>query len=867
MSRKRKKRSKKWYGSILLSAILISLIGGIAVYAVLDNNDSESVQSVKVSDSEIESSTLVIGSHLIHINGLTDELYAIAMESASEFNQNGIYYKSELAGGAWFEISNATSIADITTSGTPVDKSVIEALEFTHKTGADGITTDLRTQTTVSVFNIPDPYNLQTMEELEPLRIQYQILQEKEEQTDSDKTYLSIIGALFEKELEDDTTKALDETLSSLESYKNNLSSRGKPTNWKEETEGVMASVDAERRILVLTKLGKALDILECQANGVPYEEEEEEGEEGDSEEDSEEGDSEEGSDSEEGEAEDTTGLEVNTEIVAAIGDCIQNVQDSINAYRAKCLSATGETTADQMEYQYSQELISKASDNDTEGCDGAMEKLCALRNILDGTIENQTTELDTLTSQLISMSYQKYMADLSAGESPEYQTARADGMPQSVLTQYLTQQKAGANADRLEYQSMLEAAFLRMDNGAAQIYVLQLIDGVPAMNQSVVGDAASAYLRETVQEHLEWLRSKYGDLVKNGADSTQMEKLEQKKEDLENQYRDALDKNDLALANRIRAEMDAVQKDMDSLMASLTDILNSPYSSETDKAKARAELGNSNTAALLSDMAGNLASEIRSGDGEEEDLKNQLAALSAAAQLNPDAGLAALDQVKDALDQSTGMTSDLAKEMQNDLAEAKENVAQYAGEGLSDATLSSLMEDVLNRVFGTDFAHATSAQQASAILAMEWYGQERNSDTALSQAGRLAVQAAESKNPYLYEKYTLEEAYMSLQALGQTLGYRYIFDDAHSTVTLQKGKSYYEFISASREYKREGGSKKELKTAPKLMGTLYIHGEDSQKIFSTKAEYISQAQYAVVGTTTVETQAKEIYERLMEGG
>lgn len=866
MSGKRKKRSKKWYGSILLSAILISLIGGIAVYAVLDNNDTGSVQSVKVSDSEIESSTLVIGSHLIHINGLSDELYAIAMESASQFNQNGIYYKSELAGGAWFEISNATSIADITTSGTPVDKSVIEALEFTHKTGADGITTDLRTQTTVSVFNIPDPYNLQVMEELEPLRIQYQILQEKTKQTDSDKTYLSIIGALFEKELEDDTTKELDETLASLETYKNNLSSRGKPTNWKEETEGVMASVDAERRIIVLTKLGKALDILECQANGVPYEEEEEEGEEGDSEE----GDSEEGSeegDSEEGETEDTTGLEVNTEIVAAIGDCIQNVQDSINAYRAKCLSATGETSTDQIEYQYSQELITNASADNTEGCDGAVEKLCALRNILDGTIENQTTELDALTSQLISLSYQKYMADLSAGESLEYQTARADGMPQSVLTQYLTQQKAGANADRLEYQSMLEAAFLRMDNGAAQIYVLQLIDGVPAMNQSVVGDAASAYLRETVQEHLEWLRSKYGDLIKNGADSTQMEKLEQKKEDLENQYRDALDKNDLALANRIRAEMDAVQKDMDSLMASLTDILNSPYSSETDKAKARAELGNSNTAALLSDMASSLASGIRSGDGEEEDLKNQLAALSAAAQLNPDAGLAALDQVKDALDQSTGLDSDLAREMQNDLADAKETVAQYAGEGLSDAALSSLMEDVLGRVFGTDFAHATSAQQASAILAMEWYGQERNSDAALSQAGRLAVQAAEGKNPFIYEKYTLEEAYMSLQALGQTLGYRYIFDDAHSTVTLQKGKNYYEFISASREYKREGGSKKELKTAPKLMGTLYIHGEDSQKIFSTKAEYIQEAQYGVVGTTTVETQAKEVYERLMEGG
>ena len=158
-------RGRRFVASVLVVALLV--IGGMTAYAVLENEKSGSLRSVKMTDDQIEMSTLVIGSHLIHLNGLTDELYETAVTSASEFNQYQMYYKSELAGGAWFEISEAVSIADITTSGRPVEKSVIEALEFTHKTGADGITVDLRTGKAVSIFDIPDPYDLSVMEEEE----------------------------------------------------------------------------------------------------------------------------------------------------------------------------------------------------------------------------------------------------------------------------------------------------------------------------------------------------------------------------------------------------------------------------------------------------------------------------------------------------------------------------------------------------------------------------------------------------------------------------------------------------------------------------------------------------------------------------
>jgi len=164
---KQKKLITRVPGLICLAVVLAAACtGGMRVRAALENEKSTETRSVHMQDGQIPQATLAIGSHLIHINGMTDELYAAALESANEFNQHQMYYKSELANGAWFEISEAVSIEDISTSGNPVNKSIIEALEFTHMTGANGMTTDLRNGQFVSVFDMNNPYDLNKLEEL-----------------------------------------------------------------------------------------------------------------------------------------------------------------------------------------------------------------------------------------------------------------------------------------------------------------------------------------------------------------------------------------------------------------------------------------------------------------------------------------------------------------------------------------------------------------------------------------------------------------------------------------------------------------------------------------------------------------------------
>jgi len=843
-----KKLNKKRHLFAVVLVIASLIVGGMTVYAVLDNQKSGSARSVKMTDAQIEQSTLIIGSHLIHLNGLTDELYETALASASEFNQYQMYYKSELAGGAWFEISEAGSIADITTAGRPIEKSVIEALEFTHQTGADGVTVDLRTGKTVSIFDIPDPYDLSTMEELEPLRIQLQILQDKTDKNTSDNTYIRMINRFFDKDIQSDETRECDASLKALENYKNGLSSREKPSMWTEKTETVMTGVDAQRRVVSLTKLSEYLDALQSEASGYRELAEDEEYV--------------------------YQELVINSEIVSAVGDCIENVQASIISYEAKRLADNGNTVSAQAEYRYSQELISSAKSGDTPGCDRVLEKFCDLQNILDGVIANQSTELDTLMTDLEQAAYQKYMTDLRNGTSEDYKTAQAQGSSQAILNQYLTETKTEADADRLEYQTMLDARFKRMENGKAQEYALQLIEGISVMEQAIPADAASSYLKETVDEHLLWLQTSYAALVEAGNTRSEIDNLQAEKDELSKKRQDALDNNDLKEAKRLTAEMEAKQRDIDQLAASLNNILNSPNSSETDKAKAKAAMGTSNTSALLAEMANQLASNIRSNDSDSALLQNQMAALAAAAELDPEAGLAALEQVGDALANATELDGEVAAALGESLSDAKQDT-QAAADALADATsgnesedaLTKLLDDILASLLGTGFNEATSEQQAAAILAMEWYGNEKSSEAAWNVAASLAKHAKDDENPLIYEKYILRDAYMSLQALGKALSYRYVFDDEHNAVTLQKGKEYYLFTAGVVQYSASGDTQKDLKAAPESMNTLYITGQDSEKIFNAKAEYIQKAQYGVVGTPSVEALAKQIYDSLMEGG
>ena len=976
---KRKKAAK-----VIATLVCVAMIGGIAanrtdVIAALESSKDSGTRSVHVSDSSIENSTLVIGSHLIHINGMTDKLYELAQGSANEFNQSKIYYKSELADGKWFEITSASSIADITSSGTPVSKSVIEALDFTHLTNSQGVTTDLRTGNTVSAYNIEDPYDLRVMEELEPIKVQYQILQGIKDPSDSDKEYMTMITDFFATNISS-SGNMQDVAINGLETYKGSVIARKMPATWVSAVDTVIEQTDAQRRVDSLTLLSEALDTLLSKASNQELSEEQKKAQE------------EKNSDSDsESESSSSTDLIVNSDVVAAIGDAKKNVEDGIAEYSAKLLEE-GTTTASKMRYQYSKELENCGMAYNNIGCDIATEKLVDLDNILNGNVADLESELNLLQSELVGEAYKAYMAKLSEGAGSDYRQAVSEGAAQAVKAKYLTDQKTATNAARLEYQAMLEEQFKRMTSTATESYLLQLLDAVPGIKATVPSDEAKSYQLETVEEYRAWLRKELAAVVQNDADSSTLGRLQSEKEELEKARQDALDRNDLTEEKRLTAQMEAKQTDINAETKKLVDILNSPNSSESDKASALTGLGGGNAASVLNELADSIASDIRgldgngnskntSGDGSEsgntgdgsgsesgntgdgsdgtggssgdgsgsentgdgsgngdgsgsdgtgessgdgsgseggdagdgsgntgdgsgseggntgdgsgnagdgsgseggdagdgsgdgndsdegssaglpDDIANKLEAFMAVSELDPDAAKAAIGEIKNAVDNSSGLDASTANALAAELSDAEQKLDQMSTDQLSTSDLTELIEDIL----GGSFEDSNDASQVATVAALDQYAMEnRNSDAkalALSYVNKLADRG----NPYVYKKYNQEKAeYVSLQSVGKVLGYRYIFDDAHYSVTLSKAGEYYLFTNRKQEYTLTGGNTDQLEKPAGFMQTVYISSADSEKLFGAKAGYLdSSEQYALLITPKLESKIADIYEQL----
>ena len=186
---------------ILATALALAAVAVIGVFTVLVQAVWNEDEAVHITPSEIENSTLAIGTHLIHLSALTDELYEIASTSAEESGQGEVYYKSELADGTWFNITTASSLEDITTGGTPVLESEIAELFFTHHTKSDGVTYDLRTGEAVNPYDIVDPYDIETLDELLPLKNQYELIREMQGDSAAGKEKIAKIEAILRTEV------------------------------------------------------------------------------------------------------------------------------------------------------------------------------------------------------------------------------------------------------------------------------------------------------------------------------------------------------------------------------------------------------------------------------------------------------------------------------------------------------------------------------------------------------------------------------------------------------------------------------------------------------------------------------------------
>ncbi|MBQ3497204.1 MAG: hypothetical protein IJA73_03655, partial [Oscillospiraceae bacterium] len=523
-------------------------------------------RAVHIKAGDIELSTLAIGTHLVHLSALTDSIYDIANASAEESGQNRIYYKSELGGGAWFDITTATSLHDITTAGTPVTDETMEALFFTHHTKSDKVTYDLRTGEAVNIFDIRDPYDLETLEELSPLKMYYDQTIELEGENDVTKRIdeiwktpltaeeikaaeeakraaekesllkelLETLGpnAQLPEEEEEEITVAptdielVDKQLAALQDYLTVLTENDAPARELEAVSGVMKAVDAGRRYAVFLVLDETLGAYMEELGGGG-------GEDG-----------------------------VPPELLSALSESIGNVQSALITHGGNMLSE-GVSVISSAEYTFSNDLVTHAEAKNHAACDGDVKKLLLLGNVQSGTISERVGELDLLEGDLIPAATGEYLAALHAGESAQYRAEVIKQSAQALLSRLIDENAAKVSTKRGELEFLLKAKADRVSAADAMAFMdARLSLTTQTFASGIPQDSFSESAAESVEEHIAFL-TRLRRTLELSLGGNEMDKLTAKKADLQTQYLQALDNNDLALAKSLQGEIEAVEENI----------------------------------------------------------------------------------------------------------------------------------------------------------------------------------------------------------------------------------------------------------------------------------------------------------------
>lgn len=807
---RRKKKDFIIIAVCIAGAAVLGLLRGTLARALFDEGDA-----VHIDASGIENATLLIGTHLIHISAMNDEIYEIAVDSASESNQQNWYYKSELADGSWFDITNADSLGAITSEGVPVEDSEIEALFLTHHTKSDGITYDLRTEQAVCMFDISNPYNLEELKELESLKIPYDMLVDKENKTDEEKESEKAVKEFFKKggELKDDTTDNLDAQIQALQGYSASVDAKKRAMVLE-----TMEALDAARRKQILEGARDALNsLIEDLQSG---------------------------------------GESLNSDLNSGASDSLESVEAAIIEYEAKSLSE-GTTTLSKEEYGVKTAMAEAARAGDTTALDTACQNAVLLDSIKNNQTGDAKKELSYLTSTILPAAKRAYSDLVTGGTGEKYRNAAAgSNASKGVMNQALKDQLNETEAAKTELQYMVNSVLERMSAERGGTFLDGLLTEAEAMKNGILDDEFASYAKSSIDSYLNYLSnlSAQKNPTENGDSLSAL--LEQKNAKQEEKQA-ALDVNDLAGAKKADAELEELNNQIEELEQQMS------ASGEV----VSGEPGTTPQTALES--AGNIAKAAVETiqDGSVEGVAEAVEGLGALIEVNPDAALTGLKDIYQALATEAYLVVEVdekANGFEECMTQIEDCIAEN-GQTLNAVTYTEdEAKDMLEDIAGVELSEADEDEQAALLQASLESLEQQANEGIKKMAQILAAQMEADGNPYIFRQYNDPAGeYVPAETISKCLRYRYVFDNNQQTVTLSKRGTFYTFhaFSTAYEAKEETGA---LKVNAGFQADIYLSEQDTQELFKCTAQYVPGCDLALLITEENKDQASAYLSMLL---
>ena len=860
--KKGKKKGLRIFAGFL--AVLLGVMGWleysrIDAYAVLD--ESTAVRySVFSSRNTVENGTLFIGTYLIHMSAMTDELYEKAQKSAEDSGQYNVYYKSELANGDWFDISSAEGLADITEAAEPVEAAELADLWVTFYAGADGIVRSATNSAAVCIFDQPSPYDLYRLSELEALRNQYDNTYTSETEGVS-RYFHDQLWYFFGLNLRNAVTDECDRQINLLQGVYNSLQQQEK-SEQAEILYALMGKIDAKRRAEVFYQLMEAedsrLNQLQSILGGSAYNKDNYNGEQ----------------------------FVASADLSDAVGTAMESCESSYITHSGNQIANDG-TVLGEAEYTLSMSILQKAESGNAN-LETELQKLKNLYSIKDSLIKDKDAELSLLERELIPEAEKRLQKAFSSGAGQEYKAAVAQGKSKAACEKLLTLQKTEQDKISNEYQFLIKAKTERMGSQAAADYLFDKIEEAGNYYNNIKDDAYAQNAQAGVDACLLELQQLAQSVIDGDSSMrSTLSGLESDKEDIQTLRDAALDQNDLALAKKYDAMLDAIDVEIAAEEKRLSDQLAS--GSAVERAKAMTQLGEKTQAANIAKIQNNAKKKLAEGDmsgiaeavdalaalGAEDALKDLVSGLGTdATDAVRNALNSALKQVQESGSGSTGDGSGTGSGSTGDGSgtgsgstgdgSGSGNGNAAAGFGLTGDELLALLESAL----GNAFADMDDADQAAALGALSLFGAEGSSEAA-ALAQTLTAGCMKNGNKSLFVTYSGSgaEKYISAQTIGRVTDYRYIYSASRRDAVLSSRGRTYRYSVGSSEVRLTDGTIEQMASETVLQGNVaYIPETAGSKYFGCTVIYIEGTNYAVCVTEDMDATVQQLLEDLEKG-
>lgn len=819
--------------------------------------------AVHIQAESIENSTLIIGTHLVHISALNDELYDIAVKSAQRSGQNEIYYKSELAEGKWYNISSAFSLSDITEEGEQVSDDKIEQLPLTHQTKSDGITYDLKKNIAVCLYDIVDPYELENLEELEPLCSQYELMKEREKNTELQTSNGKLVEKFLELDITTEQTKVYDTQLEALQKYYADMKKNDAAKENISVVLKVMGKVDASRRKEALQSIKKALNELEENIRDVSTISEKEE-------------------------MQASEMYDVDGDLLAALLESQIKVEEGLMTYAGNSFDE-GTTRMSKMEYDLSKSLVQSCS-SDASECDEIVEKLVQLLHIMEGNVTAPASEA-ALLDELLKEMESEYKAVLEKGAE--------DGTIESK---------------RSELQFYVQSKTERLEPEASQSFLEERIEKSAEFLEAVPKGNAGQKMLASAQQYQSWLQEM---LTKSTAGNgvSELQTWKEEKEKLEEQKLSALDNNQVEQAKKIQVLIDARVSKIEAEEKKINDEINklNEEKQQLEAGEGGAEGEGSNeekiadiekqiallTAKLPENSAtvnvqeskNNLLQMIKNHQitqENQEEASVQVEALGALMAAGSQTAGGALKEVYQAMAADTYLSeSHVYDTLMNRIEQLiAENQVVLMERPLNETQAFKVLKNILGDDVGNLFLNETEDEEAdtgyeyaydvakvnetdlhAAIIALT-DGADQTGNTALENLAQTMAETVYSQGEdtgiFLCKSEGIE-SFAPVSELAEYLGYRYVWSDTKKTGVMLKGSESYGFQAFRSDVDRGEGKREELPCSALFSKEVYIPFTYIEEKFGCRVISVGDTGYGIFADKTALEKAEQIKQELIK--